>query len=187
MNLWPVEHFFEHIFHHFWVGLLLVCCCTHPNVMTNMLKKELNKLVRGSSFRSDFLQNPYFNWFSGCCRLWLYDILYRTKFKCGLGIGSDFHYSCHDFWWIFPKRRVIFLKTVSCNINNNLINVFYVWFIKNLAISTAIIRVFLWIKGQTLFDLIDLVFCCIVAWIQPDVSGCQQDFLVVWRWNQLRT
>ena len=33
----------------------------------------------------------------------------------------------------------------------------------------------------------DIVFCCIVAWIQPDISGCQQDFLVVWRWNQLRT
>ena len=32
-----------------------------------------------------------------------------------------------------------------------------------------------------------IVFCCIVAWIQPDISGCQQDFLVVWRWNQLRT
>ena len=32
-----------------------------------------------------------------------------------------------------------------------------------------------------------LVFCCIVAWIQPDIFGCQQDFLVVWRWNQLRT
>ena len=23
MNLWPVEHFFEHICDHFWVGLLL--------------------------------------------------------------------------------------------------------------------------------------------------------------------
>ena len=23
MNLWPVEHFFEHVCHHFWVGLLL--------------------------------------------------------------------------------------------------------------------------------------------------------------------
>ena len=32
-----------------------------------------------------------------------------------------------------------------------------------------------------------IVFCCIVAWIQPDISGCQQDFLVVWRWYQLRT
>ena len=32
-----------------------------------------------------------------------------------------------------------------------------------------------------------IVFCCIVAWIQPDISGCQQDILVVWRWNQLRT
>ena len=32
-----------------------------------------------------------------------------------------------------------------------------------------------------------IVFCCIVAWIQPDISGCQQDFLIVWKWNQLRT
>ena len=36
MNLWPVEHFFEHICHDFWVGLLL-----HPP-MTNMLKKVFN-------------------------------------------------------------------------------------------------------------------------------------------------
>jgi len=33
----------------------------------------------------------------------------------------------------------------------------------------------------------EMVFCCIVAWIQPDIFGCQQDFLVVWRWNELRT
>ena len=33
----------------------------------------------------------------------------------------------------------------------------------------------------------EIVFCCIAAWIQPDISGCQQDFLVVWKWNQLRT
>ena len=28
-------------------------------------------------------------------------------------------------------------------------------------------------------------FCCIVAWIQPDISGCQQDFLIVWRWKSV--
>ena len=37
------------------------------------------------------------------------------------------------------------------------------------------------------FFSIVIVFCCIAAWIQPDISGCQQDFLVVWRWKQLRT
>ena len=33
----------------------------------------------------------------------------------------------------------------------------------------------------TLFDMADkkLVFCCVVACIQPDFFGCQQDFLVV--------
>ena len=32
MNLWSVEHFF--------VGLLLLCCRTHPKVMTKMTKKS---------------------------------------------------------------------------------------------------------------------------------------------------
>ena len=44
MKLWPVEHFFEHICHHFWVGLLL--------------HQQSVQLVRVSSFQSDFLQNP---------------------------------------------------------------------------------------------------------------------------------
>ena len=37
------------------------------------------------------------------------------------------------------------------------------------------------------WDWIVIVFCCMVAWIQPDISGCQQEFHFVWRWNQLRT
>ena len=40
MNLWPVEHFFEHICHPFDFGW--VCCCTHPKVMKNMFKKVFN-------------------------------------------------------------------------------------------------------------------------------------------------
>ena len=52
MNLWPVEHFFKHICHHFWV-------CTHPKVMTNMLKKVFN-WSEVHLTESDFLQNPYF-------------------------------------------------------------------------------------------------------------------------------
>ena len=40
-----MKHFFEHICHHFWVGLLLhqhQQQQTHPKVMTNMLKKVFN-------------------------------------------------------------------------------------------------------------------------------------------------
>ena len=40
MFLWPVEHFFEHICHHFWVGATMQQQ-THPKVMTNILKKCL--------------------------------------------------------------------------------------------------------------------------------------------------
>ena len=63
MNLWPVEHFFEHICHHFWVGLLLppVGLLLHPPKSDDKYVQKSVQLVRGSSFRSDFLQNPYFN------------------------------------------------------------------------------------------------------------------------------
>ena len=63
MNLWPVEHFFEHIYHHFWVGLLLppVGLLLHPPKSDDKYAQKSVQLVRGSSFRSDFLQNPYFN------------------------------------------------------------------------------------------------------------------------------
>jgi hypothetical protein len=55
MNLWQVEHFFEHI----WITFGWVCCCTHSKWWQICSKKC--KLVRVSSFRSDFLQNPYFS------------------------------------------------------------------------------------------------------------------------------
>ena len=31
--------FLDHFCHHFWVGLVLLCCCTHPKVMAKMAKK----------------------------------------------------------------------------------------------------------------------------------------------------
>ena len=39
MNLWPVEHFFEHICHQFWVGATAKQHQTHPKVMTKIVKK----------------------------------------------------------------------------------------------------------------------------------------------------
>ena len=53
MNLWPVEHFFEHICHHFWVGLLLHLLHT-PKSDDKYAQKRVQPV------RSDFLQNPYF-------------------------------------------------------------------------------------------------------------------------------
>ena len=61
MNFWPVEHFFEHISHHFWVGLLLHLL--HPSKSDDKYAQKSVQLVRGSSFWSDFLQNPYFSQF----------------------------------------------------------------------------------------------------------------------------
>ena len=37
MNLWPVEHIFEHICHYFWVGLLL-----HPTKSDKKMEKRGN-------------------------------------------------------------------------------------------------------------------------------------------------
>ena len=58
-HFWPVELFFEHICHHFWV------CATgataNPPKSDDKYAQKSVQLVRGSSFRSDFLQNPYFS------------------------------------------------------------------------------------------------------------------------------
>ena len=56
MNLWEVEHFFEHICHDFLVGLLL-----HLSKSDDKYAQKSVQLVRGSAFWSDFLQNPYFS------------------------------------------------------------------------------------------------------------------------------
>ena len=53
MKLWPVAPFF-HFFYHFWLGLLM-----HPPIRDKKWKK--GQLVRVSFFRSDSLENPYFN------------------------------------------------------------------------------------------------------------------------------
>ena len=63
MNIWLVEHFFEHICHHFWVGA--TGATANPPKSDDKYAQKSVQLVRGSSFRSDFLQNPYFsfkNW-----------------------------------------------------------------------------------------------------------------------------
>ena len=65
-------------------------------------------------------------------------------------------------------------KYIACK-KRQLFHVFY---------FPCILNAFLVLKKYSKYVL---VFCCIAAWIQPDISGCQQDFLVVWRWNQLRT
>ena len=59
MNLWQVEHFFQHICHHFWVGLLGVIAKT-PKSDDKHVEKSV-QLVR--SFQNDLLQNPYFSQF----------------------------------------------------------------------------------------------------------------------------
>ena len=40
--------------------------------------------------------------------------------------------------------------------------------------SSRYVHVYFRFSGQVHL----IVFCCIVAWIQPDNSGCQQDFLL---------
>ena len=45
--VWPVAHFF---FTHFWVGLVLLCCCTHSKVMTKWSRnvQRCVQMIKGS-------------------------------------------------------------------------------------------------------------------------------------------
>ena len=62
MNLWPVEHFFEHFCHHFWVGATAnpLGASANPPKSDDKYAQKSVQLVRGSSLWSEFLQNPYF-------------------------------------------------------------------------------------------------------------------------------
>ena len=59
MSLWPVKHFFQHNCQSFWVGLLRVIA--NPSQSDDKYVENSVQLFRGSSFRNDLLQNPYFN------------------------------------------------------------------------------------------------------------------------------
>ena len=65
MNLWPVEHFFENICHLFWVGA--IGATENPPKSDEKYAQKSVQLVRGSSFLSDFLQNPYFKRVRAIC------------------------------------------------------------------------------------------------------------------------
>ena len=59
MNLLPVEHFYQHICHHFWAGLL--GAIANPPKSDDKYVEKSVQLDRGSSFRNALLQNPYFS------------------------------------------------------------------------------------------------------------------------------
>ena len=61
--------FWAYFCHRFWVGLLLHLL--HPPKIDDKYAQKKVQLVRGSSFRSDFLQNPHFKtrWSVLCCLL----------------------------------------------------------------------------------------------------------------------
>ena len=63
MSLWPVEHFFWAYLSLLLGGLRLspVGLLLHPPKSDDKYAQKSVQLVRGSSFRSEFLQNPYFS------------------------------------------------------------------------------------------------------------------------------
>ena len=84
MNLWPVEHFFEHICHHFWVGLLLHPpksddkyttswgCWKHPfgipGVRPMFLKPKLHKESKNGFKTINYRRYPVMIFSKNCFR-----------------------------------------------------------------------------------------------------------------------
>ena len=58
--------FLDHHCHHFWVGLLLLCCCTHPKVMTKWPRnvptdgRFIRK--RNTTYKIHTLGNVFLTW-----------------------------------------------------------------------------------------------------------------------------
>ena len=98
MNLWPVEHLFQQICHHFWVGLL-GAIANPPKSDDKHVEKSV-QLVRGSSFRNDLLQNPYFSSHARCVNL-----------CCYIGDHS------FDHWWSRGLITKLYLLKTHCEKN----------------------------------------------------------------------
>ena len=61
MNLWPVEHFFWAYLSSVLGGFAVAGGTANPPKSDDKYSQKSVQLVRGSSLRYDFLQNPYFN------------------------------------------------------------------------------------------------------------------------------
>ena len=92
------------------------------------------------------------------------------------------HKAFNDFWWKFLFSLKEFLIALSVIGSNQYYINFLCWGSQGIHTIQP-----LSLRSDYVTQALTLVFCCIVAWIQPDISGCQQDFLAVWRWNQFRT
>ena len=57
MKLWRVEHFWTYLSSH--LGVIAIVFSNHAQKLGQICCKCV-QLVRGSSFRNDLLQNPYF-------------------------------------------------------------------------------------------------------------------------------
>ena len=81
VNLWPVEHIFQHICHQFeFAG-----CNSKPIQKWWQICWKSVPLVKGSSFRNDLLQNPYFKR-KFCSRLSSY---YRSRMPRDFEVGDN--------------------------------------------------------------------------------------------------
>ena len=88
------------------------------------------------------------------------------------------HKAFNDFWWKFLFSLKEFLIALSVIGSNQYYINFLCWGSQGIHTIQP-----LSLRSDYVTPALTLVFCCIVAWIQPDISGCQQDFLVVWKCN----
>ena len=54
--------FLDHCCHHFWVGMVLLCCCTHPKVMTKKKCSTDQRFIRkrNTTYKIHTLVNFFF-------------------------------------------------------------------------------------------------------------------------------
>ena len=96
MNLWPVEHFFQHICHHFWVGLLLHPA-NPPKRMTNMLKKVFKWSEVHLSEMTCYKIHTLMGGWDGVCEPCIYSCeLFSSNIEC----LNDFNVWC--ILWLNP-------------------------------------------------------------------------------------
>ena len=96
--------------------------------------------------------------------------------KSYLGVSSSGHWGQNSIGVEFWGCNLKILRFIPESLAPNLEKVSYDKLFQSSDFLTLLYFIFYCI-------LVSIVFCCIAAWIQPDISVCQKDFLVVWRCN----
>ena len=103
--------FLDHFCHHCWVGLLLLCCCTHPKVMTKMAKKcsTDQRLIRkrNTTYKIHTLVVSFISF--GICQQDTFALIPEAVGR--KGFKNIFYHTTYNITYLYCRFEYCFVKS----------------------------------------------------------------------------